>query len=313
MPSITRPSTVLRSGTGSIVALALLLTGCSTLNSINPFSSGHSSDRDIVVRADQGPETLYNNGIDALHTGRYQLAQAQFEAIQQNYPYSAWTSNAQLMEGYAYYLQNSYPDAVSQLDRFLQLHPTSKDASYAYYLRALCYYEQIADVSRDQQGTVEAMSALQEVVTRFPDSAYARDARLKIDLCRDHIAGKEMLVGRYYESQHYYEAAINRYQRVVQDFQTTNHTAEALSRLVELYLKLGLTDQARRTASVLGYNYPGSPWYQNSYRELRTAKALDPNMPAPGRTGPMPIPAQNAATTQAARPGFLSRAWNSVF
>ncbi len=297
-----------------VAALALMLSGCSTLDSINPFASSHT-DEIKPIQANMTPETLYNNGVDALHTGRYKLAAQQFDAIQQNYPYSPWTSNAQLMGGYAFYLQNSYGDAISQLDRFLQLHPTSKDAAYAYYLRALSYYEQIADIQRDQQGTVEAMAALQDVVTRFPDSAYARDARLKVDLCRDHIAGKEMLVGRYYEQQHYYEAAINRYQRVVQDFQTTNHTAEALSRLVEVYLKLGLTDQARRTASVLGYNYPGSPWYQNSYADLRSAHALAANMPTPGTAGDMPV-AGNATTQTTDRgkqSGFLSRAWHSVF
>jgi outer membrane protein assembly factor BamD len=297
-------------------ALALMLTGCSTLDAINPFSSGSHGNDVAPIQPNQTPETLYNNGVDALHTGRYKLAAGQFDAIQQNYPYSPWTSNAQLMEGYAFYLQNAYSDAVSQLDRFLQLHPTSKDAAYAYYLRALCYYEQIADIQRDQQGTIEAMAALQEVVTRFPDSAYARDARLKIDLCRDHLAGKEMLVGRYYEQQRYYEAAINRYQRVVQDFQTTNHTAEALSRLVEIYLKLGLTDQARKTAAVLGYNYPGSPWYQNSYADLRSAHALTDTMPAPGTSRDMPVANDAAGAKPAAagqRPGFFSRAWHSVF
>ncbi len=299
-----------------LAAAALTLSGCSTLNSINPFARTHS-DEIKPISASETPETLYNNGIDALHSGRYQLAARQFDAIQQNYPYSAWTSNAQLMEGYAYYLQNGYAEAISQLDRFLQLHPTSKDAAYAYYLRALCYYEQIADIQRDQQGTVEAMAALQDVVTRFPDSAYARDARLKVDLCRDHIAGKEMLVGRYYEKQHYYEAAINRYQRVVQDFQTTNHTAEALSRLVEIYLKLGLTDQARRAASVLGYNYPGSPWYQNSYAALRSAHALDATMPLPGSDKDVPVatasddPGKQPASGR--HPGFFGRVWNSVF
>ncbi len=293
-----------------------MLSGCSTLNAINPFSSS-PGDKIRPISANETPETLYNNGIDALHSGRYQLAAQQFDGIQQNYPYSVWTSNAQLMEGYAFYLQNGYGDAISQLDRFLQLHPTSKDAAYAYYLRALCYYEQIADIQRDQQGTVEAMAALQDVVTRFPDSAYARDARLKVDLCRDHIAGKEMLVGRYYEKQHYYEAAVNRYQRVVQDFQTTNHTAEALSRLVEVDLKLGLTDQARRTASVLGYNYPGSPWYQNSYAALRSSHALDAGLPLPGTSKDVPVatasddPAKQKPTGP--RPGFFGRAWNSVF
>ncbi len=295
----------------ALVAVALALPGCSTLDSINPFSGGKHADEVKPIRPNETPETLYNNGVDALHSGRYKLASTQFDAIQQNYPYSAWTSNAQLMEGYALYLQNGYADAIAQLDRFLQLHPTSKDAAYAYYLRSLCYYEQIADIQRDQQGTIEAMAALQDVVTRFPDSAYARDARLKIDLCRDHIAGKEMLIGRYYEKQRYYEAAINRYQRVVQDFQTTNHTAEALSRLVEVYLKLGLTDQARRTASVLGYNYPGSPWYQNSYADLRSAHALAANTPPPGTSRDQPVAADTVKQGQ--RPGLLSRAWHSVF
>ena len=293
-----------------LAGAVLLLSGCATLNAINPFASDSQTDRIVPVQANETPETLYNNGIDALQGGRYPLAVTQFESIQQNYPYSVWTSNAQLMEGYAYYLQNSYAEAVAQLDRFLQLHPTSKDAAYAYYLRALCYYEQIADISRDQRGTVEAMAALQDVVTRFPDSAYARDARLKIDLCRDHIDGKEMLVGRYYDRQHYYEAANNRYQRVVQDFQTTNHTAEALSRLVEIYLKLGLTEEARRNAAILGYNYPGSPWYQNSYADLRASHLLAANAPVPGTSGDMQ-PEQ--APAPAATRGLLGRAWHSVF
>ncbi len=282
------------------VALVLApLGGCATLDSLNPFS-----DTKPAAQAEKGPQTpegLYNNGVDALHGGRYALAVTQFENIQQNFPYSGYTANAQLLEGYAYYLQNQYSDAVQQINRFLQLHPTSGDAAYAYYLRALCYYEQIADIQRDQQGTVQAMNALQDVVARFPDTAYARDARLKIDLCRDHLAGKEMLIGRYYERQHYYEAAINRYQRVVQDFQTTNHVAEALHRLVEVYLKLGLTDQARRAAAVLGYNYPGSSWYQDSYADLRQAGAL-----APGDTGAAP-------PAPAPQRGFFGRAYHSVF
>ena len=286
----------------SVLATCLLalLSGCATLDSINPFSDSKPAPR--LAAGPQTPETLYNNGIDALHSDRYKLAVTQFENIQQNFPYSGYTANAQLMEGYAYYLQDQYPDAVQQIDRFLQLHPTSGDAGYAYYLRALCYYEQIADIQRDQQGTVQAMNALQDVVTRFPDTAYARDARLKIDLCRDHLAGKEMLVGRYYEQQHYYEAAINRYQRVVEDFQTTNHVAEALHRLVEVYLKLGLTDQARKTAAVLGYNYPGSSWYQDSYADLRSAGALSPDGSIPGQN-----------QTPAQQRGFFGRALHSVF
>jgi outer membrane protein assembly factor BamD len=307
------PSRLLRLAPAPLVLslLASPLGGCATFDSLNPFS-----DSKTPVAEPAGPQTaesLYNNGIDALHGKRYKLAVSQFETIQQNFPYSGYTANAQLMEGYAYYLQDSYPDAVSQIDRFLQLHPTSDEAAYAYYLRALCYYEQIADIQRDQQGTVQAINALQDVVTRFPDTAYARDARLKIDLCRDHLAGKEMLVGRYYEKQHLYEAAINRYQRVVQDFQTTNHAAEALHRLVELDLKLGMTDQARKNASVLGYNYPGSVWYQDSYADLRSAGALAPSDLVPGQT-PSPDGSQPATPAPPAeKRGFFGRAFHSVF
>ena len=202
------------------------------------------------------------------------------------------------MEGYTEYRRNNYTEAVGQLDRFIQLHPSSKDVAYAYYLRSLCFYEQIADISRDQKGTQEAMSALQEVVNRFPESAYARDARLKIDLCRDHLAGKEMLIGRYYEKQHLYAAAIGRYQRVVDDFQTTNHAPEALSRLVEVYLKLGLVDEAKRTAAVLGYNYPGSSWYQTAWNDLVDVGAAQ---------------GQPTAVAKEDRPGFWTRTWGWIF
>jgi outer membrane protein assembly factor BamD len=213
-------------------------------------------------------ETMYNNGVDAMTGKRYAVAATQFDLVQQVYPYSSWATNALLMQGYSEYLQNKYTDAIGTLDRFIQLHPTHHDVAYAYYLRSLCYYEQIADIQRDQKGTDQAMTALQDVVTRFPASAYARDAALKIDLCRDHLAGKEMEVGRWYENQHLYAAAIGRFQRVVDDYQTTNHVPEALHRLTEIYLLLGLPDEAKKTASVLGHNYPGSVWYEDSWNQL---------------------------------------------
>jgi outer membrane protein assembly factor BamD len=277
--------------------LALSAGGCATIHSILPFTK--SDDTPKVNLADEPPDILYTNGIDALEKQNYSIAVKHFDAIQQNYPYSSWATNAQLMDGYTEYRRNNYTEAVSQLDRYIALHPASKDVGYAYYLRSLCYYEQIADISRDQKGTQEAMGALQEVVNRFPDSAYARDARLKIDLCRDHLAGKEMLIGRYYEKQHFYAAAIGRYQRVVDDFQTTNHTAEALSRLTEIYLKLGMVGEAKKTASVLAYNYPGNHWYQTSYNELTTAKAVPP--------------ADSGATRAPGSPGFFTRAFSWVF
>jgi outer membrane protein assembly factor BamD len=241
-------------------------------------------------------EELYNNGVDALNDRRFNSATDQFSAVEQNYPYSPWAVNAQLMNGYTQYQQNKYTDAIGTLDRFIQLHPAHRDIAYAYYLRALSYYEQISDIQRDQRGTEQAMNALQDVINRFPETTYARDARLKVDLCRDHLAGKEMEIGRWYQKQHLYEAAINRFQRVVDDFQTTNHVAEALHRLTEIYLVLGLRDEARKTASVLGYNYPGSEWYEDSYADLV-------------RDG-VPVPPGEEAPAQR---GFLSRAWHSVF
>ena len=273
----------------------LLLQGCETLSSITPWNG---KAEDLKVKADpasKSVEDLYNNGDDALDQKRYATAVTQFDAIEQNYPYSSWAVNAQLMHGYAEYLQNHYTEAIGSLDRYIQLHPTSTNASYAYYLRALSFYEQIADIQRDQKGTEQAMTAMQDVVNRFPDSAYARDARLKIDLCRDHLAGKEMEIGRYYEQQKLYAAAIGRFQRVIDDYQTTNHTPEALHRLTEIYLMLGLTDQAKRTAAVLGHNYPGSRWYEDSYDQL-AANGIAP-----------PTPQTEQAT------GFLARTLGSVF
>ncbi len=280
-----------------LLAVALLLGGCATLNSINPWSGRTEDLQEKLDYSKIPPEQIYNNGIDALGAQRYVAANTQFDAVEQYYPYSSWAVNAQLMQGYTQYQQNHYTEAIGTLDRFAQLHPAHRDIAYAYYLRSLCYYEQIADIQRDQKGTELAMNALQEVVNRFPDSAYARDARLKIDLARDHLAGKEMEVGRWYERQHLYEAAIGRFQRVVDDYQTTNHVPEALHRLTEIYLMLGLRDQAKKTAAVLGYNYPGNRWYEDSYNQL-----LDDNLLQTGeRTKPK------------APPTFLARAWDTIF
>ncbi len=268
------------------LAVAAMLGGCETLKSIEPWN-GQDDSLNAKRKADPSTipvEQTYNNGVDALNAKRYAVAVTQFDNVEQYYPYSSWATNAQLMHGYAEYLQNHYSDAISALDRFIQLHPTNRDIGYAYYLRALSYYEQIADIQRDQKGTQTAMNALQEVVNRFPDSAYARDSRLKIDLCRDHLAGKEMEIGRYYEKQHLYTAAINRFQRVVDDYQTTNHVPEALHRLTEIYLILGLTDQAKQTAAMLGHNYPGNSWYVSSYDQLATDGQV-PNAPASAKLG----------------------------
>jgi outer membrane protein assembly factor BamD len=194
-------------------------------------------------------EQLYNSGVDALAAERYATAARAFDEVERQHPYSAWATKAQLMAAYAHYQSNKYDDAIVAVDRFIQLNPSNRDVGYAYYLKALCFYEQITDVQRDARMTELALRALEEVLRRFPDSAYARDARLKIDLTHDHLAGKEMEVGRFYMGRGQYVGAINRFKTVVDRYQTTSHVPEALHRLVESYSALGLAAEAERTAA----------------------------------------------------------------
>jgi outer membrane protein assembly factor BamD len=224
-------------------------------------------------------EQLYNSGVDALAAERYVTAARAFDEVERQHPYSAWATKAQLMAAYAHYQNNKYDDAIVAVDRFIQLNPSNRDVGYAYYLKALCFYEQITDVQRDARMTELALRALEEVLRRFPDSAYARDARLKIDLTHDHLAGKEMEVGRFYMERGQYVGAINRFKTVVDRYQTTSHVPEALHRLVESYSALGLAAEAERTAAVLGHNYPGSEWYRDSH-------ALVTGGPMPGENRP---------------------------
>lgn len=214
-------------------------------------------------------ETLYEEAFRNLELKRFNEAVAFFDEVERQHPYSPWARRSMLMSAYASYEANEYEDAIASIDRFLALHPGNKDAPYAYYLRAICYYERIQDVNRDQALTADALNALNEVVRRYPGTDYARDARLKVDMTRDHLAGKEMLVGRFYLKQEKHIAAINRFRRVIEEYQTTTHAPEALHRLTEAYLELGLFDEAQASAAVLGYNFPGSRWYADSYRMLR--------------------------------------------
>ncbi len=253
-PASRRPC-ISAAGAGLLLLAVAALAACSS----------SSNDEDVSKIP---VEQLYNQGLDALNAGRYTIATKRFDQLQSNYPYSAWAASAQLMDAYAQYASGKFSDSSATLDRFIQLHPTSKDIAYAYYLRALDFYEQIVDVQRDQKNTQLALAAHKEVVNRFPDSAYARDARFKIDLCLDHLAGQEMSIGRWYEGQGLYAAAINRYQRVVQDYQMTNMAPEALYRLTEIYMLIGMPDQAKKTASVLQHNYPNSEWYRDSWNLL---------------------------------------------
>ncbi len=208
---------------------------------------------------------IYNSAMGYMKDGYYKEAAKEFDEVERQHPYSVWATKAQLMAAYSYYQNNRYDDAIIALDRFIQLHPANRDVSYAYYLKALSYYEQISDVARDQKMTELALGALNEIIKRFPESQYARDAKIKIDLTHDHLAGKEMNIGRYYLKQKQYLAAINRFRTVVDKYDTTTHVPEALHRLTEAYLALGITTEARKTAAVLGHNFPNSEWYADSY------------------------------------------------
>lgn len=235
----------------TFILLTVFLGGCST------------SDKDAAN--EEAVESLYNKGADALVAKDYITATKMFEEVERQHPYSQWATQAQMMGAYASYKDSRYEEALVALDRFIELHPGSADIPYAFYLKALCYYEQITDVRRDQEMTNRALSSLNALIQRFPDSQYTRDATLKRDLTLDHLAGKEMEIGRYYLFRKQVTAAINRFRAVIKDYQTTTHVPEALHRLVECYLSLGMKEEATRVAAVLGYNYPGDVWYQRSY------------------------------------------------
>lgn len=225
-------------------------------------------DIETLAKKNESVDTLYDRAADTFATRAYKKAISEFEEVERQHPYSEWAPRGQIMAAYAAYRAGEFDDAVSILDRFVKLHPTHKSTPYAYYLKALCYYTQISDVGRDQHMTEEAHAALREVIERFPDTEYARDAKLKMDLTDDHLAGKEMEIGRYYLTRDEYVAAINRFTYVIENYQTTSHAAEALHRLVEAYLRLGLPQEAKKYAAVLGHNFPGSDWYRFSYEMM---------------------------------------------
>jgi outer membrane protein assembly factor BamD len=238
-----------------IAAAALPLAGCAHKSA--------KSDLPYVAR-DVG--TLYSAAKLRLDQKQYKLAAALFDEVERQHPYSIWARRAQLMGAFSYYLGKDYPNAIQSSQRFLAVHPGNRDAPYAYYLIGLSYYEQIQDVTRDQKITQQALDALGELTRRYPNTKYAADARLKIDLVRDHLAGKEMEVGRFYERRGQWLAATVRFRVVVDQYQTTTHAPEALLRLTESYLALGVPEEANKAAAVLGANYPGTDWYERAYK-----------------------------------------------
>jgi outer membrane protein assembly factor BamD len=247
-------SRVLRFALLPLFGASLAITGCA--------STKAKKDRPYVAT---DVDTLYTAAKDTLSHRQYKLAAAQFDEVERQHPYSVWARRAQLMSAYSYYVSQDYSEAILSAQRFLALHPGSREAPYAYYVVAVSYYEQITSVDRDQKVTLKALDALNELIRRYPASDYAADARLKVDLTRDHLAGKEMEVGRYYQGNKQFLGAVDRFRTVIDTYNTTSHTPEALERLVECYLALGLPEEAKKAAAVLGYNYPGSKWYKHSY------------------------------------------------
>jgi outer membrane protein assembly factor BamD len=213
--------------------------------------------------------TLYSVAKSQLDRGNYATAAKAFDEVERQHPYSVWARRAQLMSAFSYYMARQYTDAISSANRFLTIHPGNKDAPYANYLIAMSYYQQIQDVTRDQKITQSASDSFGELIRRYPESRYASDARLKLDLINDHLAGKEMEIGRFYQRQGNWLASTTRFRTVVDKYQTTSHTPEALERLVESYLALGIPGEARKAAAVLGTNYPGSKWYKRSYELIQ--------------------------------------------
>lgn len=245
--------------------LALVAVSALTLAACNG-----GANRPRLAYEERPVELLYNTGYERLQRSRWADAVDYFQEVERQHPYSEWSRRAILMQIYAYYQNGNYEESIAAADRFIQLFPGSPSAAYAFYMRATCHFEQIVDVGRDQGRAEQALAALRDVARRYPGSSYATDAVVKIDLVNDQLAGKEMSIGRYYQRANQPLAAIGRYRAVVDNeaFQRTSHTPEALYRLVEVYLGLGLKDEATRNGAVLGYNYPGSPWYSEAYALL---------------------------------------------
>ncbi len=240
----------------AVAAGAMMLTaGCGG-------RGGKNRDTAYVAR---DVETLYTAAKNQLDRGNTRASAALFDEVERQHPYSPWARRAQLMSAFSYYVARDYTKAIESAQRFLSIHPGNKDAPYAYYLVALCYYEQISDVTRDQKVTQQALTALNDVIRRYPNTRYASDARLKVDLVNDHLAGKEMTIGRLYQRSGRWLAASIRFRNVTEKFQNTSHTPEALYRLVECYLTMGILDEAQKNAAVLGANYPGTEWYAKAF------------------------------------------------
>ncbi len=266
-----------RSAVVLVLIAAVALSGCSVLKKKKP----------TLAYEERPVELLFDVGANDLDNHRWNEAVNYFREVQRQHPYSEWSRRAILMTAYAHYEANSYAEAIADADQFIALYPGNAATDYAYYLKAICYFEQIVDVGRDQASTENAQVSLKEVIKRYPTTEYAVDAHLKLDMVSDQLAGKEMTVGRFYLRNGDPIAAIGRFRTVVDKYDTTSHTPEALYRLVAAYLTLGLTKEAVRDGAVLGYNYPGDIWYRDAYR-LLTSRGLRPAVTPGGAQSALP-------------------------
>jgi outer membrane protein assembly factor BamD len=258
---------------GAVLVIATL-GACGGNNNTGRVGGSFFNPEEIPLET-YSAEQIFERGEYELNRRQPDEAAFYFSEIERLYPYSDWARRALIMQAFSYHKDQDYPNSRSSAQRFIDFYPDDEDAAYAQYLLALSYYDQIDEVGRDQGLTFQALQSLRDVIENYPDSEYADSAILKFDLAFDHLAGKEMEIGRYYLRRDHYTAAINRFRVVVEQFQTTTHTAEALHRLVESYLSLGLNAEAQTAGAILGHNYQSTDWYEDSYR-LLTGKGLEP-------------------------------------
>jgi outer membrane protein assembly factor BamD len=260
---------------GLALIAAIAVSGCSLIHKKKP----------TLAYREAPVEALYAAGAAHLDKHQWNDAANYFKEVERQHPYSEWSRRAILMEAYAHYEANSYADAIADADRFITLYPGNAATPYAYYIKSICYFEQIVDVGRDQAATGQARASFAEVIKRYPTTEYARDAKFKLDMTNDQLAGKEMTIGRYYLRAGDPVAAIGRFRTVLDTYQTTSHTPEALYRLVECYLTIGLAGEAVKNGAVLGFNFPGDVWYRDAY-QLLTSRGLRPAAPPADYRGP---------------------------
>lgn len=257
----------------ALVICGVTLAGCDTVSSLNPFDRTERYKTEIVP--DVPAEKLYNDGLARMKNGDYEGAASKFSDIDRQHPYTEWARKGMIMQAYANYEGQRWEESITASQRYLRAHPNTPDAAYAQYLLAMSYYNQIPDITRDQEKSERALLALQQLIEQYPKSEYVPEARTRLQVARDQIAGREMEIGRFYLERRNYTGAINRFRVVVSNYQTTRHIEEALMRLTEAYMALGVTSEAQTAAAVLGHNFPDSQWYKDSYVLLKSG-GLEP-------------------------------------